>query len=63
MEKLAGLLESFGKKIGLWDLSELGLEAIPLTLLGLFGGLMTVILVFVLLPEHIFHCFKDKYFI
>jgi|TARA_B100001013_G_C24384199_1_gene353367 hypothetical protein len=49
MEKLAGLLESLGKKIGLWDLSELGLEAIPLTLLGLFGGLMTVILVFVLL--------------
>ena len=49
MEKLAGLLESFGKKIGLWDLSELGLEAIPLTLLGLFGGLLTVILVFVLL--------------
>ena len=49
MEKLAGLLESFGKKIGLWDLSELGLEAVPLTLLGLFGGLMTVILVFVLL--------------
>ena len=49
MEKLAGLLESLGKKIGLWDLSELGLESIPLTLLGLFGGLMTVILVFVLL--------------
>jgi|TARA_B100000959_G_C14989149_1_gene626968 hypothetical protein len=49
MEKLVGLFESFGKKIGLWDLSELGLEVIPLTLLGLFGGLMTIILVFVLL--------------
>ena len=42
MEKLAGLLESFGKKIGLWDLSELGLEAIPLTLLGLFLSLIHI---------------------
>ena len=49
METLAGLLGRFGKKIGLWDLSELGLEAIPLTLLALFGGLMTIIVVFVLL--------------
>jgi hypothetical protein len=49
METLAGLLESVGKKIGLWDLSELGLEAIPLTLLAMFGGLMTIIVVFVLL--------------
>ena len=49
METLVGILGSFGKKIGLWDLSELGLEAIPLTLLALFGGLMTIIVVFVLL--------------
>ena len=49
METLVGLLGSFGKKIGLWDLSELGLEAIPLTLLAMFGGLMTIIVVFVLL--------------
>jgi len=49
METLVGLIGSFGKKIGLWDLSELGLEVIPMTLLTLFGGLMTIIVVFVLL--------------
>ena len=37
MEKIAEYMEKLGKKIGLWDISEVGLEAIPLTILGLVG--------------------------
>ncbi|MFL2763319.1 MAG: hypothetical protein ACJZ9C_02830 [Dehalococcoidia bacterium] len=51
MEKIAEYMEKLGKKIGLWDISEVGLEAIPLTILGLFGGMMTIIVLFVILSE------------
>ena len=51
MEKIAEYMERFGKKIGLWDISELGLEAIPLTILSLFGGFITLIVLFVILSE------------
>ena len=51
MEKIAEYMEKFGKKIGLWDISELGLEAIPLTILSLFGGFITLIVLFVILSK------------
>ena len=39
------------KALPTWDISEVGLEAIPLTILGLFGGMMTIIVLFVILSE------------
>lgn len=54
MEKLAEHMEKLGKKIGLWDISEVGLEAIPLTILSLFGGMITIIILFIILAETYF---------
>lgn len=54
MEKLAEHMEKSGKQIGLWDISEIGLEAIPITILSLFGGMITIIVLFIILAETYF---------